>query len=131
MGIFNSMFGGDKEDKTQENNSIPWTQLTTVEQLEEIKEKSLAKPQFLYKHSTTCGISKMVLNQLEKNPQLLNDSFDLYFLDLKRYREVSNAIATKFEVEHQSPQVLILKNGSTVAHTSHGDINDLVLEKYA
>ncbi len=58
------------------------------------------------------------------------ESIDMYFLDLLANRNVSNAVAEKFQVMHQSPQLLVIKNGNTVAHASHGAIGEIDLQKF-
>ena len=127
MGLFGNLFGS-KEAK--EEKQLPWISLTTKEQLLEISERSKVRPQFIFKHSTTCGISRMVLGMFSKNYPLDEDSADLYFLDLHAYREVSDEVAVKFQVLHQSPQLLVIKNGTTVFHTSHGAIAETNLERF-
>ncbi|NNK17761.1 MAG: DUF2847 family protein, partial [Maribacter sp.] len=64
------------------------------------------------------------------NYDFSNDDFDLYFLDIHGNREVSNETGYKFQVMHQSPQLLVIRNGVVVAHSSHGGINDIDLAKY-
>lgn len=130
MGIFKSIFGSDKSNGKETGKQLQWIPLITLEQLDDIEHKSASKTQVIFKHSTTCGISRMVLNMFEKNPLLQEDSFDLYFLDLQRYREVSNEIVQKFQVLHQSPQLVIIKNGQMVAHSSHGGITEIDLGDY-
>ena len=71
----------------------------------------------------------MVMNQFVTMYDL-DLNADLYYLDLLNYRDVSNEIGYKFQVMHQSPQLLIIKNGTAVAHASHGAINDLELNKF-
>ncbi|WP_373519117.1 bacillithiol system redox-active protein YtxJ [Pricia sp.] len=127
MGLFGNIFGSKKSDGKETREKVPWIPLTSLEQLEEIERKSASRPQVVFKHSTTCGVSRMVLNMFEKNPILKEDSLDLYFLDLHRYREISNEISQKFQLLHQSPQLLIIKNGETIAHGSHGGIADINL----
>lgn len=94
-----------------------WISLTTEEQLSQIKEKSATVPQVIFKHSTRCSISSMVLDRLERAapPQ----STDFYYLDLIAHRNLSNKIAELFDVYHESPQVLIIKNGECVYDESH------------
>ncbi|MFT6935086.1 MAG: bacillithiol system protein YtxJ [Maribacter sp.] len=130
MGLFNSMFGSKNEETPKESKKIEWIPLASVEQLEDITAKSAGRPQVIFKHSTTCGISRMVLNMFTGSYSLEAESIDMYFLDLLANRNVSNAIAEKFQVMHQSPQMLIIKNGVVVAHDSHGAINELELENY-
>lgn len=127
MGLFGNLFGS-KEAK--EKKVLPWISLTTKDQLTEIADRSKDKPQFIFKHSTTCGISRMVLGMFSESYPFDEDSADLYFLDLHAYREVSNEVATIFQVLHQSPQLLVIKNGTTAFHTSHGAITDANLEQF-
>ena len=127
MGIFNKIFKNTSQPK--EEKVLPWIPLTAVSQLEEIAKKSKTKTQIIFKHSTRCGISRMVMNQFIDTYNL-DLNLDLYYLDLLNYRETSNEAGYKFQVMHQSPQILIIKNGVAVAHASHGAINELELEKF-
>lgn len=123
MNLFSKIFGSASEPK--EEKQLPWIALTTIDQLQEIKTKSKTKPQLIFKHSTRCGISKMVINQFAEQYDLSADQADLYFLDLLSYREVSNEVGYTFQVMHQSPQLLVIKNGVVVAHASHGAVNEI------
>jgi bacillithiol system protein YtxJ len=125
--MFGKLFGGSKEPK--EEKILPWKQLTTVDQLNTIEKLSKGKTQVIFKHSTRCGISKMVMNQFVSAFDV-DVNLDLYYLDLLSFREVSNEAGFKFQVMHQSPQLLIIKNGVTVAHASHGGINEIDLAKF-
>ena len=130
MGLFGGIFGKGEGNKEERKLEIPWIALAHMEQLDEISAKSTGKPQFLFKHSTTCGISRMVLNGFKSSYSLASGQADFYFLDLHAYRAVSNGIAQKFQVIHQSPQLLVVKNGVVVAHASHGGIAEIALEAY-
>ena len=127
MGLFGSLFG-KASSANEAKSSVPWKQLDKLEQLEEIAANSHKIPQLIFKHSTTCGISRMVLN-------LFNDTYDasnkadVYILDLHSYRNISNAVAEKFGVLHQSPQLLVIKGGIISHHASHGAISDLTIEQ--
>ena len=127
MRIINKLFGGSKEQK--ETKVLPWKQLTAINQLDEIEKVSKGITQVIFKHSTRCGISRMVLNQFTE--AFDNDTnLDLYYLDLLNYRDVSNETGYKFQVMHQSPQLLVIKNGVVVTHASHGAINEVDLSKF-
>ncbi len=130
MGVFNSLFGGKGNTDKKEEKTIPWIALNAIDQLEEIEKKSLSKPQFIFKHSTTCGISRMVINMFKSGYDLSENQADLYYLDLHGYREVSNEVGYKFQVIHQSPQLLVIKNGTTIAHASHGAIAEVNLQQF-
>jgi bacillithiol system protein YtxJ len=127
MGLFKSIFGSGNSGSESHLN---WKHLTEIGQLDAIKANSETKPQLIFKHSTRCGISRMVLNQFEKSYNFNEQAFDLYYLDLLQYRSISNEVSERFGVYHQSPQLLIIKYGVVVAHASHGDINDLSLNQY-
>lgn len=129
MGIFSDLFGGKSETKKEEKN-LPWISLKSLEQLKEIQEKSKIKPQVIFKHSTTCGISRMVLNMFTANYEINEVLLDLYYLDLHAHREVSDEVGVHFQVMHQSPQVLIVKNGVAVFHASHGAISKVNLNQF-
>jgi bacillithiol system protein YtxJ len=121
MSIFNSLFG-DSEAKKTTASKINWIPLTDLSQLNEIIELSNEKPISIFKHSTRCSISRFALKQFE-NEFDSADATDTYFLDLIEYRDVSNEIANRFQVIHQSPQVLLIKNGKSVYNASHSDID--------
>lgn len=125
--MFGKLFGSNKAPK--EEKELPWQNLTTIEQLDEIELSSKGKTQIIFKHSTRCGISRMVLN-LFTEAYDLDLNADLFYLDLLSYRDVSNEVGYKFQVMHQSPQLLVIKNGVVVAHASHGAINDLDLSTF-
>ncbi|MDO6491499.1 MAG: bacillithiol system redox-active protein YtxJ [Cellulophaga sp.] len=129
MGLFKGIFGSKDENKKEEKQ-LPWIPLTTVAQLQEIEEKSKTKTQIIFKHSTTCGISRMVIKMFRDTYNFTEEQADLYYLDLLQYREVSNETGYKFQVIHQSPQLLVIKNGVAVANASHGSISELDFEKY-
>ncbi len=101
-----------------------WIKLTTLNQLDQIKEESKAHPVLIFKHSTSCSISRASLDRLERNwnPEETG-KLKAYFLDLLSYRNISNAIAEQFSVTHQSPQVLLIEHGKSVNDWSHFDIN--------
>lgn len=122
MGFFKKLLGNDEETKKEEK-VLPWIFLTDIGQLEEIKKESFSKPQVIFKHSTRCGISTMVMNKFVKYYEINHELVNLHYLDLLSYRDVSDEVGYTFGVMHQSPQLLIVKNGEVVKHNSHYDIN--------
>jgi len=103
-----------------------WIDLNTEAQLEEIIRLS-SDPNVsavaIYKHSTRCGTCHLVQARLERTWSYDPQKVPLYFLDLLAHRNVSNAVAERFHVEHESPQLLLIKNGKCIYHTSHTAIN--------
>lgn len=98
-----------------------WIELQNENQLQEIKERSNQKPQLIFKHSTRCSISGVAKSRLERAQT--PENADFYYLDLIRYRDISNKVAETFNVYHESPQVLLIKNGECVYDESHSGIS--------
>jgi len=107
------------------NSAINKILITKEDQLEELLNVSKQKPVLLFKHSSSCGISAMVLKHFENNLLDKNDDYNYYFLDLLKYRNISNLIAKKFQIMHQSPQLILIKNGKVVDHSSHYGIMEM------
>ena len=107
-----------------------WIELKSNSQIKEIVEKSKAKPQVIFKHSTRCSISAMAKGRLERG--LAPGNADFYFLDLINYRNISNQVSSEFDVSHESPQILVIRNGECVYDESHGSITmDEIKEQVA
>ncbi|KYP16118.1 bacillithiol system redox-active protein YtxJ [Flavihumibacter sp. CACIAM 22H1] len=104
-----------------------WNPLNKLEQLEEIRQASFTRPQVIFKHSTRCAISSMAKNRLDK--AILPEGVEFHYLDLIQYRSISNEIAKSFGVDHESPQVLLIKEGTCIFDTSHSGISMTVLEE--
>jgi bacillithiol system protein YtxJ len=121
MSFLKNIFGSEETPKAQESK-MNWEILTDVDQLGEIIFNSNEKPALIFKHSTRCSVSRMALKQFE-NEFDLQDKVTPYFLDLITYREISNEIANRFNVYHESPQILLIKDGQSVYDASHSDID--------
>lgn len=129
MGFFDKFkSAGDKENV--ETVKVPWHILNQMEQLDGIVEESKSKPVAIFKHSTRCGVSRGVLKAFEKDYSLTDSQIKLYFLDLLANRDISNEIAARFKVHHESPQMIVIKNGEVVYHESHHSIQAAELEKF-
>ncbi|MCC9074186.1 bacillithiol system redox-active protein YtxJ [Flavobacterium sp. F-65] len=121
MSFLSSLFGDSDQNKPSETK-INWIPLTSLEQLDQIEAESKDKQILIFKHSTRCSISKMALKQFEREYDL-DDKVKAYFLDLIAHRDVSNEIASRFNVTHQSPQLLLIKDGKSIYNVSHSDID--------
>ncbi len=97
-----------------------WIPLESEAGLQSLVEKSNEKPQVIFKHSTRCSISSMAKNRLEKSEE--PENIDFHFLDLIKFRSLSNQIADDFGIKHESPQVILIQNAKPVYHTSHSAI---------
>jgi len=130
--MFN-LFRKDKSDKaSKKTEGINWSILNDTETLEAIKEASKEGLVMIYKHSMTCPISGSALHRLERHwDKEEMKSITPYYLDLLRFREVSNQVAQEFSIRHESPQVLVIDQGQCVYHTSHMGINYEDLKKMA
>lgn len=127
MGLLHKLFGSSTEQK--EEKVLPWIFLTSVDQLKDIERKSFEKVQVIFKHSTRCSISSISMNKFVKNYDIAPEDADLYYLDLLNYRDVSNEVGYKFQVLHQSPQVVVIKKGAAIYDASHYAIQtDKILE---
>ena len=103
------------------DNMLNWISLTDLHQLDEIKKQSFVKPQVLFKHSSRCSISSVALRRLD-NAGFVPEA-DYYLLDLFRNRYISAKIADDFNVCHESPQLLLIKEGACVYDESHLSID--------
>jgi bacillithiol system protein YtxJ len=127
MSFLKSIFGNSDNPEAPKSN-VNWTELTDILQLQEVEAISYEKPVVIFKHSTRCSISRMALKQFEREYALEN-IVDPYFLDLIAHRDISNEIANKFNVHHESPQLILIKNGKAVYDVSHSDIDAASLKK--
>lgn len=96
-----------------------WIALTQKEQLDSIKNDNSNDAILIFKHSTRCSISSMALNRLERSWKTNEIKINTYFLDLISYRELSSQIEKDFGVYHESPQLIIVKNGKAIYDASH------------
>jgi len=97
-----------------------WNKLTQAGQIAEIKALSESTPVMIFKHSTRCSVSGMSLDRLLRNWKHGDEEKVVpYFLDLIAFRELSNLVEREFGVPHESPQVIIIKNGAAIFDTSH------------
>ena len=127
MSLFNNFFGSTPQEET--NSKINWLQLTDISQLDEIEDASNSKLVLIFKHSTRCSISRMALRQFE-NEFEANENVLPYYSDLLNHRDISNEIAIKFSVVHQSPQLLIISKEKCIYNTSHSDIDAGIIKNY-
>lgn len=102
---------------------INWIPLVSAEQLPAIVERSGQIPCIIFKHSISCSISSLAKYRLENQWDIPNEQLEVYFLDLIRYREVSRLVAEHFGIRHESPQVLLIRDGRCVYDSSHLDIS--------
>ena len=122
MSLFGKIFG-ESDSKDNQESSVHWNTLTEVKQLDELVGESFRTPVYIFKHSTRCSISRMALKQFESHYSLAENEAHGYFLDLLAHRDVSNEIAERFGVVHQSPQLILIINGICNYTVSHSEID--------
>ncbi len=106
--------------KSSNKATFPWIELNNETQFLQLLESE--RPFAIFKHSTRCSISSMAKNRLESSWKI-NEDLPVYYLDLIQFRNVSNLIAEKTGVTHQSPQLIVIKNGKATYNASHNGIN--------
>lgn len=121
MSFFDKIFGGKEENKGQQHPI--WKTIETEEDLAKALERSFQHKIGIFKHSTSCFISRTVLKNFEKEINALDEKPELYYLDLLAHRSLSNKIAADLEIRHESPQFLVLENGKAVSNASHQHIS--------
>jgi bacillithiol system protein YtxJ len=126
MSLLGSLFGGNASEPT---SKINWINVTDLKELEAMIQASYTQPVLVFKHSTRCSISRMALRQFETDWNL-EGKITPYFLDLLEYRPISNAIAERLGVVHQSPQVIVIKDGQAVYDASHEGIAVVALAPF-
>lgn len=107
-----------------------WKIIASEKDVLNIIEKSIEKPQIIFKDSTTCGISAFAKERLQNGNSLLIEKADFNYLDLLSYRNISNFIASELNVIHQSPQIIVLKNREVVYRVSHHSIQPEDIAKW-
>ncbi|HJP62812.1 MAG TPA: bacillithiol system redox-active protein YtxJ [Mucilaginibacter sp.] len=98
-----------------------WIPLESAEQVKEIKQQQGYS--IIFKHSIRCATSLMAKRRVEMDKDHLPEGLNIYFLDLIRHRDISNQIVHDFQVHHESPQLLVIKDGECILDQSHGGIS--------
>ncbi|MCW3162341.1 bacillithiol system redox-active protein YtxJ [Chryseobacterium oryctis] len=124
MSIFDKIFGGKQE--SSEEKSF-WNKIESEEDLEKAIENSYKNKIAIFKHSTSCFISKTVLKNFEKEVENFDGKVDFYYLDLLAHRPISNKIAEIFEIRHESPQLIVIENGKAINNASHQHISTSII----
>lgn len=131
MSFFKNIFGGNSSNEEKAPNQEPkFYVLKNIEQLNEINTISNERPVVLFKHSTRCSISRFALKRFDAEYDFTEEEMDWYLLDLLEYRDISNEIAVKYGVQHQSPQIIVIKSGKAIFTTSHDAIDAGELKQF-
>ncbi len=119
MGLFSS---------NKNSKKLNWINIESVEDLETAYNNSIQHSCLFFKHSTRCPTSRMVLNTFESEWEE-NENCKLYFINLLAHRDVSNALSTISDIEHQSPQAILVQNKTAVYNNSHSGIAAKEIQK--
>ncbi|MCS3529027.1 bacillithiol system redox-active protein YtxJ [Chryseobacterium sp. JUb7] len=120
MSFFDKIFGGKQEGSEQKSF---WKKIENEDDLKKAIESSSQHKIGIFKHSTSCFISKTVLKNFEKEIENQNEAVEVYYLDLLAHRPLSNKIAEDFGIRHESPQFIVIENGKAINDASHQDIS--------
>ena len=123
MGLFDAFTRDEK-------NVWPGLKLDDMAKFDMLMTNSFSTPQLIFKHSTRCNISRIVLDIFVSNYTFSSQNFGAWYLDLLVYRKISDTIAETLQVVHQSPQLIIIKNGIAIKSASHESVNDILLSNY-
>jgi bacillithiol system protein YtxJ len=131
MSFFKNIFKENANTSKEEiKETAKFYTLDKMEQFDEIDEVSQTKPVVLFKHSTRCSISRMALKQFDAEFNYPEEKIDWYLLDLLNHRDLSNEIASRYNVMHQSPQIIVIRNGKAVFNASHDSISTEDLKQF-
>jgi bacillithiol system protein YtxJ len=123
MNFLKNIFKENTSNSTESTNeNVKFFTLDKMEQFDEIDEISQTKPVVLFKHSTRCSISRMALKQFDAEFNYPEEKIEWYLIDLLNHRDLSNEIASRYNVVHQSPQIVVIRNGKAVFNESHDSI---------
>tara|TARA_Y100000385_G_scaffold262013_1_gene293300 strand:+ start:626 stop:1015 length:390 start_codon:yes stop_codon:yes gene_type:complete len=128
MGLFNRILGSKL--KAEKESLVNWIPFNSLDQIKTIKELSKSETILIFKHSTRCGISSMVIKRFENLFEISMKNVKVFYLDLLSFRSISDEVGFSFNVQHQSPQLLIIRNEVAVKDASHHDIATINIKKY-
>ncbi|WP_353145697.1 bacillithiol system redox-active protein YtxJ [Chryseobacterium sp.] len=120
MSFFDKIFGGKNEAPDQKSF---WKKIESEEDLAKAIEQSYHHKIAIFKHSTSCFISRTVLKNFEREVESSDQNAEVYYLDLLAYRPISNKISADLDIRHESPQLIVIENGKPVNSASHQDIS--------
>jgi bacillithiol system protein YtxJ len=131
MNFLKNIFKENTSNSTETSKEdVAFFTLDKMEQFDEIDEISATKPVVIFKHSTRCSISRMALKQFETEFQFPEEKINWYVLDLLNYRDLSNEIASRYHIVHQSPQIVVIRNGKAIFNESHDSISAEDLKQF-
>lgn len=126
MSLFKKL-GSIFNSESSNGPDFGWHSISEEGEIAEILLSSNDKPQVIYKHSTRCATSFFALKNVQGLAEAVREKADFYMVDVIGQRRLSFQIAEQLGVRHESPQLIILKDGEVFWHGSHHNVNDEVL----
>ena len=122
MGFLNKLFGKGTEESD-------WVQLESEDSVEEVFTASESRIQLILKHSQSCSVSFFAKQNLDSVPLEEWPEMDRSMVEVVRFRPISQYIAQKTSIRHESPQVLVIVNEEVIFHTSHSEVNKVNIQQ--
>jgi bacillithiol system protein YtxJ len=122
MGFLNKLFGKGTEE-------TDWVQLESEDAVEEVFAASGGRIQLILKHSQSCAVSFFAKQNLDSVPLEEWPEMDRSMVEVVRFRPISQYIAQKTSVRHESPQVLVIANREVIFHASHSEVNKVNIQQ--
>lgn len=117
MGLFDAL----SNTLSGSSDSI-WDAISHPSDLKSILDKSENRPQLIYKHSNRCSVCFVAKGNLEQSSEQLLEHADMHYLNVVKNRSASDSIASRLNVRHKSPQVILVDKGEVIWHASHSGI---------
>ncbi len=111
-------------NKKDSNKELLRIDFDTKDQWSDLKDLSHNQAVYIFKHSSSCGISSVVLNRFEKQIKERNETY--FYLHIQGFRSLSNWLAEELGIRHESPQLIVLKNAKVMAHDSHYSLLEIL-----
>jgi bacillithiol system protein YtxJ len=132
MGSFESRSGETIERTVetvgQENGKEFDMGLIEIKTEEELEKALGAEKAIIFKHSPICGISARAQGEVERFVRE-NEDVPVYLVDVREQRPLSMQTAEHFGIRHESPQIIVVKNGRPAWDGSHSSITADRLEQ--
>ncbi len=119
--------------KKEDTPAFNWNNIIDQAELNDIISSSAFSrtPILFFKHSSRCGISRMVLSRFERQNTELSKDISCYLINVLDQRDLSNFLTAQYNIIHESPQLLLISGESCLANASHNQILNLTLSEFS
>jgi bacillithiol system protein YtxJ len=101
----------------------------TIQELDRALDESRERPVLLFKHSLTCPISTRAFNELQSYLVNADPRISYKLITVQTARAVSDEAAARLQLDHESPQAILVRHGREVWNASHSEITTLALDQ--